>query len=86
MILKSNVYEYVPATTMAKKRGHSLFSSHCMGGTKLLLALKVAFGNFSPELQYLPKKQNSGFLDVPLEHNEMSQEIGYVQIAAQITT
>ena len=57
------------------KRGNYSFFSHCRIGTKLLLALKVSLDDFSPELQYLPKKQNSGFLYVPIEHKEMSQKI-----------
>lgn len=68
------------------KRGNYSFFSHCRTGTKLLLALKVSLDDFSPELQYLPKKQNSGFLDVPIEHKGMSQEIEHIQISGQNTT
>lgn len=68
------------------KRGNYSFFSHCRAGTKLLLALKFSLDDFSPELQYLPKKQNSGFLHVPIEHKEMSREIERIQISGQNTT
>lgn len=55
------------------KRGNYSPFSHCRNGTKLLLALKVLLDDISPELQYLPRKYNSGFLYVPTEHKEMSQ-------------
>ena len=50
------------------------------------MALKISLDDFSPELQYLPKKQNSGFLYVPIEHKEMSQKIEHIRIPGQNVT
>lgn len=41
---------------------------------KVTSGSKDSLGDISPELQYLPRKQNSGFLCVSIEHNEMNQE------------
>lgn len=66
------------------KRGNYSFFSHCRAGTKWLLALKDTLDDCSPELQYLPRKQNSGFfflcLCVPIEYNKMSQEIRFTKL------
>lgn len=50
------------------------------------MALKISLDDFSPELQYLPKKQNSGILYVPIEHKEMSQKTEHIQIPGQNAT
>lgn len=71
--MNSNVYGYGPALETAAKRQVCIRCA-LPAWDKVTSGSKDSLGDISPELQYLPRKQNSGFLCVSIEHNEMNQE------------